>query len=111
ARRAEAFGFGCFIFACLASAACSLASSLPTSESLASALPCRAVATSSRQALASLSTRVGRLVSREKLTAQTAQLHSRSCLPLPCCPCRQPRCRSPRLWYCLPLEKVAEWSA
>src|ERR1700678_4001371 len=48
----------------------SLASALPTRASLASEERCRLRATSSRQALASLSTRVGRLASRSKLTEQ-----------------------------------------
>src|SRR6266702_5145308 len=63
-------GFGCFIFAPLASTFCSLAFSFATSESLASEERWRARATSSRQALASLSTRAGRTLSRSKLTEQ-----------------------------------------
>src|SRR5580698_8371593 len=48
----------------------SLELALPTRASLASEVRCRLRATSSRQALASLSTRVGRLASRSKLTEQ-----------------------------------------
>src|ERR1019366_4975441 len=63
-------GLGCLIFAPLASRFCSLAFSFATRESLASEERWRARATSSRQALASLSTRVGRALSRSKLTEQ-----------------------------------------
>ena len=69
ARAAAAVGFLlCFSLASLSSAFCSLASSLPTRASFALDERCRASATSSRQAFASLSTRVGRLASRSKLT-------------------------------------------